>query len=568
VPPGSEVASERSVFGAAPHPLYFAAVTDIALIPSIGLIVGVSALCVMLARLIRMPSIVAYILAGLLLGPVTGWLTVSHTLELVAEVGIALLLFLVGLELSLDKIRDVGKVAIVAGIGQVVLTAAGGLVIALALGFEFMEALFLATALTFSSTVVVVKLLDQKRELNSLYGRIAVGIFLVQDLVVVLVLTFLAGLTTPASMELSGIATGLLRAFGGMALLLVAALVASRYLLQPVFRWVSSTPDALFIWSISWCFLFVLGAEVMQLSLEIGAFLAGLSLAQLPYHHVLQRRVHPLMNFFIAVFFVTLGIRMEVGAALDYWLPTLVLSLFVLLGNPLIFMVIIARFGYGERTAFMTSVTVAQISEFSFIFAGMGVAAGLIGTDILSVTAVVGLITIGVSAYMILYNEPLYRTVRKIGLLKPFRAAQKDDEPPTKELSDHVIVVGMNALGLGLVEALKQRGERVLAIDTDPAKLERLDVTTLNGSVDDPVLLEEAGLERAKLLVSALQIQDINNLLAYRCRQAGVPASIHAFDRSVVGDLRELGATHLMMSKNNGIKRIAKELRNAGVLGQ
>jgi Kef-type K+ transport system membrane component KefB len=541
-------------------------VTDLAFLPSIGLIVGTAALCVLVARLVNMPSIVAYIIAGLLLGPVTGWLTVSDVLEVIAEVGIALLLFLVGLELSIDKIRDVGKVAVFAGLGQVAFTAAGGLALSLLLGFDLLESVFLAVALTFSSTVVVVKLLDQKRELNALYGRIAVGIFLVQDLVVIAVLTLLSGLATPESMEPAAIARGMAQAFGGMALLLVVALLASRYLLPRVFRWISSTPDALFIWSLCWCFVFVLGAEVLHLSLEIGAFLAGLSLAQLPYSHLLQRRVHPLMNFFIAVFFVTLGIRMETGAALDYWMPTLILSLFVLIGNPLIFMFIIARFGYSERTSFMTSVTVAQISEFSFIFAGMGVGAGLIRSEILSVTAVVGLVTIATSAYMILYSERLYAIVRRLGLLRPFRAAQEREPEHVELLSDHVIVVGMNALGLQLVEQLARRGEVVLAVDIDPAKLEALEVATLSGSVDDPMLMEEAGLERAKLLVSALQIEDVNALLAYRCAQAGVPSSIHAFDRSVVEDLRALDVSHLMVSKNIGIKRIARELQRAGIL--
>jgi Kef-type K+ transport system membrane component KefB len=544
-------------------------VFELPIVRDLGLIVVVGALCLIVGQRLRTPSIVAYIVAGLLLGPVTGLIEASEAVDLIAEVGIALLLFLVGLELSLARIRDVGKVAVVAGIGQVIFTAAGGLGLALLLGFGVMESVFIATALTFSSTVVVVKLLDQKGELNALYGRIAVGIFLVQDLVVIVILTFLAGLGEADQLQAGEMAGGLAVAFGGMAALLAVALLSARYILPRLFALVAGAPEPLFIWSLCWCFLFVLGAEALNLSLEIGAFLAGVSLAQLPYNHEFQRRVHPLMNFFIAVFFVSLGIQMQVGAAVSHLASASALSLFVLIGNPLIFMLIITRLGYGERPAFLTSVTVAQISEFSFIFAGVGMAAGLIGPEILSLITVVGLITIGISSYMILYNHELYAWTQRIGLLRPFRASGgSGDEPESEEvLRDHVIVVGMNHMGRRIAEELRERGETVLAIDTDPRKLEGLDSRTLLGNAEYPAVLEEAGLEHARLLVSALQIEATNNLLTYRARDAGVPVAIHAFDQSVLHGLERLGADHLIRSKNLGIRRIADRLREMGVLG-
>jgi Kef-type K+ transport system membrane component KefB len=546
---------------------------ELPIVRDLGLIVVVGAACLVLGQRLRTPSIVAYIVAGLLLGPLTGLISESEAVHLIAEVGIALLLFLVGLELSLDRIRDVGKVAVVAGLGQVVFTAAGGLGLALLLGFGWLESIFIATALTFSSTVVVVKLLDQKRELNALYGRIAVGIFLVQDLVVIVILTFLAGLGEAEQLEAGRMAGGLATAFLGMGALLAVALLASRYVLPRLFRWVAGAPEPMFIWSLCWCFLLVLAAEAMSLSLEIGAFLAGLSLAQLPYNHEFRRRVHPLMNFFIAVFFVSLGIQMQLGAALSHLFSASALSLFVLIGNPLIFMLIITRLGYGERPAFLTSVTVAQISEFSFIFAGVGLAAGLIGPEILSVITVVGIITIGVSSYMILYNHQLYECVRRKGLLRPFQArrrgkgARRDVPEAPDGHAGHVIVVGMNHMGRRIAEGLVAAGTDVLAIDTDPRKLEGLPCDTLLGNVEYPAVLEEAGLEEAALLVSALQIEGTNNLLTYRARDAGVPVSVHAFDRSVMPALERLGAEHLIHSKNLGVRRIAEKLREMGVLG-
>lgn len=547
---------------------------DMELLRSLGFIVVVGAIFAFSGRFLKIPSIVSFIFAGLFLGPLTGLVSLNHTLELISEIGIALLLFLVGLELSFDRIKDVGKVAVVAGIGQVVFTAAGGLVICLLLQFTFIESLFLALALTFSSTVVVVKLLDHMGDLNKLYGRIAVGIFLVQDLVVVVLLTLLAGLAgleSDQEVDLAAIAGNLGLAFGGMTLILVIAMVASRYVLPKPFAWAARSPDAILIWALCWCFGLVLLAETMALSLEIGAFIAGMALAQLPYNGDLRHRLHPLMNFFIAIFFVTLGIRTELEEAMAAWPAALILSLFVLIGNPLIFLFIITRMSYSQRTAFRTSVTVAQISEFSFIFAAMGVASGLIGSTILSIVALVGIVTIAVSAYMILYSEALYRLCKRWGLLRIFpsrgSAGEEEGEEEEAERSGHIIVVGMNSLGRELVKRLVNHGEKVLAVDTDPGKLEGLSgAETFIGNVEYESVVVEIGLKHAKLVISALQIEDANHLLAYRCRAADVPCAIHAFDVSVVDELLELDTDYLLMPTADGVIRQVERLKEEGVL--
>lgn len=545
---------------------------DIQFFRNLGTIIVAAAVLVMLGRAVRMPAIVVYLVAGVLIGPLLGWVEMSPKLQMISEKGIALLLFLVGLELSFSKIRDVGKVALFAGIGQVVFTAAGGFVLCHFLGFNPMEGLFLATALTFSSTVVVVKLLDEKGELDGLYGRIAVGIFLVQDLVVIVILTFLAGLGEGGELNAMEMLAGFGRAFGGMVLLLVLSLLASRWLLPRPFHWAARSPKMMLVWALSWCFLLVQTAHAFGLSLEVGAFLAGLSLAQLPYNENLRRRVHPLMNLFIAVFFVSLGVRMDAAGAAANWWPTLVLAMFVLIGNPLIFIIIISRMGYSRRTSFLTSVTVAQISEFSFIFAGMGVSRGLIGGDILSITALVGVVTIAVSAYMILYNHQLYEWCRRTGLLDwRFLTGSGDDEKPEQGAHDerwsgHVIVVGMNTLGREIVKRLHEKGEKVLAVDTDPRKLAGLPGRQLLGSVEYLSVLQEAGLERARLLVSALRIEETNDLLAYRCQAAGVPSAIQAVDMSVTDSLLDLGVDYLMIPKVDGVKQQLVRLREMEVL--
>jgi Kef-type K+ transport system membrane component KefB len=541
-------------------------VADPELLRTLGYMLVAAALVVLAAERLKFPSIVGYILTGLVLGPLTGLLAVGEAIHVISEVGIVLLLFLVGLELSLDKIRDVGRVAVVGGLMQMVITSGVGFGLGRLLGFATMPSVFIAIALTFSSTVVVVKLLEQKKELHSLYGRIGVGMLLMQDLAVILVLTFLAGLGTPEATSLPAIASSLGLAFGGTILVVGLALGAARWVLPWAFAWIAASPAGLFIWSLCWCFLLVLVAELLHLSPEIGAFLAGVSLAQLPYSHSLRRRVHPLMSFFLAIFFVALGIQMELGAAMEQLPAALVLSAVVLLGKPLLFMWLVARSGYGRQTAFLTGITLAQISEFSFIAVAAGLSVGLIDESILSLVGLVGLVTIAVSSYLIQYSGQLLARAEATGFTRLFGAPQDPEETPEEVLRDHVIVVGMNSLGKCLVHDLAGRGERVLAIDTDARKLQDLPCSTLLGSTEYVSVLEEANLPEAKILISALQIEDANNLLAYWCRVYGVPASIHAFDRSVVDELREIGVSHLMVSKNTGVRRIAAELRSTGVL--
>jgi Kef-type K+ transport system membrane component KefB len=565
---------------------------DILLLETLGIVILTATLAVLAARFIQVPPIVAYLVAGLLLGPWLGLLpTVEHSpgteaidlvadaheqevlgeqIAVVSEIGIVLLLFLVGLELSLDKIREVGKVAVAAGIGQVVFTASGGTVLAMLLGFNLITSLFLATALTFSSTVVVVKVLDQKGELDSLYGRIAVGIFLVQDLVVIAVLTILAGLGTSGeeTLQWQTVAVGIVKAFAGMALLTLLALLASRYVLPRPFSWVSKSNQAVLVWSLAWCLILVGMAELLQLSVEIGAFLAGLSLAQLPAAHDLRRRVHPLMSFFIAVFFVSLGAQMEFGSALQQWWPAVVFSLFVLIGNPLIFMLIIARFGYDRRTCFYTSVTVAQISEFSFIFAALGMRSGYIDASVLSLIAVVGLLTIVASVYMMIYNRQLYEFFDRRGWLELFGApppASTSGLHREEVRSGHIIIVGMNALGRQLANKLTARGEQVLAIDTDPRKLAGLTCRTMIGNVDYLSLLLEAGLPEAKLVITCLMIEEVNQLLAYRCQGMGVPVAVHVYDHSVHPHKVGLKPACAFDSKEAADRQIEQQLSQLGV---
>jgi Kef-type K+ transport system membrane component KefB len=529
--------------------------TELSLLLNLGFIVITAAVCAFCGKLVKMPSIVAYIIAGMALGPGLGVVQLDDSLALISELGIALLLFLVGLELSLQKIKDLGRVAFILGGLQVLLTATGGFLISMLMGFRLMEAIFMAATVTFSSTVVVIKLLDQKGATSRLFGRIAISLFLAQDIVVIIGLTILSGLGSGESIELLELLKGLGVAFGGMVVLLLVSLLAARYVLPKPFAWASRSPDTVFIWALCWCFLVVLLAHQFHLSVEIGAFLAGIAIAQLPIHEDLHRRLHPLMTFFVAVFLVTLGVKMDLSVLGEIWKPALGLSIFVIIGKPLIVFFILSRLRYSEYTAFQTAIASGQVSEFAFILLGLGAGAGLIQGVVVSLGGLVGIFTIAISSYLIIYSDPLYHMFQRLQLLKLFKAKQTPDVEELHLHAGHIIVVGMNSLGRELVNKLSARGETVLAIDTDPRKLEGLPgAITVIGSVEYQAVVEEIGLRHARLVVSALQIEDTNHLLAYRCRSAGVPCAIHAFDVSVIDDLLELDTDYMFMPAVDGVR--------------
>ncbi|HEX6307169.1 MAG TPA: cation:proton antiporter [Longimicrobiales bacterium] len=538
--------------------------TDFPVLQSLGYILFTAAAAVLLLRQARVPTLVAYMAAGILLGPVGGVLTVTDSVELIADVGIALLLFLVGLELSLDKIRGIGRVSLLGGALQMAVCGAIGWLVGAAFGVNAGTAVLLALAVAFSSTVVVVKLLGQKRELSELHGRIAVGILLAQDAAVAIALTLFAALQGPQGGGVGPLLRGGGIALAGMLLLAGAAAIGARWVLPRLLAWVRSSTETVFIWSLAWCFLFIVLAESVNLSVELGAFIAGIGLAQLHVAVELRRRVQPLVNFFLAVFFVSLGLHMDPASALDRWPLILALCAIVVLVKPAVLYLTIPRFGFDRRTAFLASVSLGQMSEFSFILATLAASAGVLDTGMQSVITVSGLITIALSSYLILGADALYE--RLGGSVARDEGASTAVGPDLERLEDHVVVVGMNSLGVRIVQELARRGETVIAIDTDPAKLIRLPSHTLLGSIDDRGVLEEANFGSARLVVSALQIEDTNNLLAYRCRRAGVPISINAYDPALIEELKQLGTDHIMVPKHDGTRQLALRLRDAGVL--
>jgi Kef-type K+ transport system membrane component KefB len=545
--------------------------TDFPVLVDLGLVVLGATAVLAASRPLGVPPLLGYMVAGLVLGPALGLLGPSPSTELFSKLGIALLLFVVGLEMSLEKIRVIGKTAVLVGLVQVGITFLLGAGLGRILGFSGGAVPMIGLVAAFSSTVVVIKLLDRGGDLASLHGRLAVGILLVQDVLVAVALTVLGSLGPGVGVEVNAW-SGLALSLVGIAGLSLVGAAAARWVLPGLTRWLSETPEGLFVAALAWVFAFILAAETVQVSIELGAFIAGVVLAQLPYNDELRRRTHPLVDFFLAVFFVSLGARMDPVAMAVQWPAALALSAFVILGKPALLLVLLRMAGQTPRVSFLAGLTLGQISEFAFIMSALAATAGLVDDGFFGFVALVGFVTIGVSAVAVPRGPSLFRALEGLGLARLLPTHRSGRAGSAEESSDewagHVVVVGMNHLGRTLVRRFVALGEDVVAVDTDAGKLAGLDgADTFLGDVTSLAVVEETGIPRAKLVVSALQIEDVSSLLAYRCRRMGVPVSIHAFHSSMVAELLEIGVDHLMISKLDGIRPMKEAFRRLGVTG-
>ena len=376
----------------------------------IALLLAAAASIGALAIRLRQPLILAYIVVGILAGPVAlGWITVHDPLDLLAQVGVAVLLFTVGLKLDLHLVRRLGAVALATGLGQLFFTILFGYLLGLALGMDHLKAIYIAVALTFSSTIIIVKLLSDKKELDSLHGRIAVGFLIVQDIAVLIAMMTMSTLNMA---EADGIAAtlGMITLKLAVAGLLLTAVM--RYVLPRLLDLVARSQELMLLFAIAWGVALASLGEMFGFSKEVGAFLAGFSLATSPYREAMSGRLNPVRDFLLLFFFLDLGAKLEFQAFEGQIVAALVLSAFVLIGNPLIVMAIMGYMGYRKRTGFMAGLTVAQISEFSIVFVAMGVSLGHVGGDALGLVTLVGLVTISVCTYLVLNSQILYEKLK------------------------------------------------------------------------------------------------------------------------------------------------------------
>ncbi len=494
----------------------------------ISLIVVTATVLGLIARLLKQPVILAYVLAGVLLGPAAlNLIDETRTVHTLSSFGIAFLLFLVGLELDLRKLKSLGKVSLLLGLGQVLFTSGIGYVLVRLFGFGAVPAAYIAIALTFSSTIIIVKLLTEQRALESLYGRIAIGMLLVQDLIAMFALISLTGFT--ASAGAPSWSEFILIGLRG-AMLFSFAILASVFMLPKVFDWLAKSTELLLLASIAWCFIFSLVTASVGFSLEIGALLAGLSLAPLPYNLEIVGRIRSLRDFFITIFFVVLGGQLTLASLSGLKTELVVLSLFVLIGNPLIVMVIMRAMHYRKRTGFLVGLTMAQVSEFSLIIMALGLKLGHVSPAAVSLVTFIGIVTITGSSYLVTHGERLYRYLAPLLSIFDTPASSVEESGGDPQLADHAVVFGYHRLGERFVRALKRLGLKLLVIDFDPeiiAKLRRLNIPCLYGDASDLDMHERANLKNARLVISTIPDVSDNLMLLKDLKRQGTPVPVY-----------------------------------------
>lgn len=523
-----------------------------------ALLLILSALAGVLAVRLRQPVLIAYIVVGILAGPaVFGVVQSQDQIALLAQVGVAVLLFVVGLKLDLHSVRHIGPVALATGLGQLGFTILVGFALILLLGRSPMEALYVAVALTFSSTIIIVKLLSDKRELDTLHGRIAVGFLIVQDIAVVLAMVAMSALRGAGEAAALEVALALVARVSVAAALMF---VLMRYVTPRVVEAMAGSQELLLVFAIAWGTGLAALGEWAGFSKEAGAFLAGFSLASTGYREAIAARLTGIRDFLLLFFFIDLGAKLDFSVLGGELGLAAILSAFVLIGNPLIVMAIMGYMGYRRRTGFLAGLTVAQISEFSIVFVAMGISLGHVGQEALGLTTLVGVVTIALSTYMILYSHALYeRLAPWLGVFerrRPFRelAVERQRRP---EEAPEVIVFGLGRYGARLMARLRGAGVNVLGVDFDPETvraLRRQGLAVRFGDGEDPAFLETLPLAGASWVVSTLPQWESHRALLHALREAG-------FGGRVAGVARD--AAHGTALERAGVARILNPFDDA-----
>ena len=532
---------------------------------------------------LRQPMIVSFIAVGVLTGPsVLDIVQSRENVELLAELGVAVLLFLVGLKLDLKLVRSLGRVSLATGLGQVLFTSVIGFGIGLALGLDRLTSLYVAVALTFSSTIIIVKLLSDKKEVDSLHGRIAIGFLIVQDLVVVLSMMVLSafGMGPQAASGghvLTHIATVMMY---GVAMLVLVGLFI-RFLATPLITRIARSPELLITFAIGWAALLAALGNYLGFSKELGGLLAGVSLASTPFREAIVARLASLRDFLLLFFFISLGMHLDLGRLGTQLFPAIIFSLFVLIGNPLIVMIIMGAMGYRKRTSFLAGLTVAQISEFSLIFMSMGLLLGHVAPESLALVTLVGLVTIALSVYLITYSHTLY------GWLEPLLGVFDRRVPVPEEAHDQqvlckerydILLFGLGRYGAALAEHLIKEGFCLLGVDFNPEEVRRwrqLGYAAVYGDASDQEFIGSLPLKGAKCVVSAISQHDLGLthedprlVLMEELRRQRFSGKIavsmqRTIDREEINMLEARGADFVLLPYYDAAQQAAQRLKGA-----
>ena len=477
----------------------------------ISVLVLLAAAVGFLGLLARQPLVVAFIAVGVLAGPdALGLVSSTDFIETLSQISIAVLLFLVGLKLDVSLVRNLGKVAVATGLGQITFTVIFGFAICLALGIDWLTAVYVAVALTFSSTIIIVKLLSDKQEISALHGKIALGFLIVQDIFVVLAMVTLSAVGVGLGGEEGSALADVALVFAGGAAMVGFVVLFIRYAADPLLGMISRSPELMVIFAVGWAAGLAAAGDAVGFGKELGGLLAGVSLASTQYREAISSRLTSLRDFLLLFFFISLGAGLNLSVLGEQVGAAIVLSLFVLIGNPLIVLAIMGYMGYRKRTGFLAGLTVAQISEFSLIFMAMGVTVGHVSDSAMGLVTLVGLVTIALSVYMITWSHKLYDWLEPLlGIFErrhAWREAEDANAGGSTQRPDFV-VFGLGRYGCRIGAGLKSQGYDVLGIDFDPeaiANWREMGMSAAYGDATDPEFVAHIDLTGVRAVVSAV----------------------------------------------------------------
>lgn len=510
----------------------------------IGLVFVFAALVAFIARLIKQPLIPAYIIAGLILGPIG--LSIIHDttiIKSISEIGIIFLLFIVGMEMDLKSLRNIGWTTLIVGSVQVVLTFLLGYFTALNfLGFDGLNSIYAGLVLAFSSTMIVVKLLSDENELNTLHGRIIVGVLFLQDIFVILALTILMG-TSTFSFEL--VYPIILKFLG----LLLIAFLLNRFVVKKVFGFAAKSQELLFLLSLAICFLFVFLAYLFGFSISIGAFIAGITIASLPYNLNIVAKISSLKDFFSVVFFVGLGLQLGIVNFDLVFIPLLAFLLITFLFKPLIILILLSILGYDKRIAFTSAISLAQLSEFSLILV---MYLSNVNEVLFTTTILAAVISIGLTAYLIKYELELFLKIAP--LMRLFERMSLIKRNGRKELNEkkQVILFGYHRLGQVLLKKLILLKKNALVIDYNPEAIHKLrekKISAVYGDMANQELLNEINFDSVKIIISTVpKLNDTIMMLDYlKARNINAQTFVTANDLDDALTLYKNGTNYVIL---------------------
>lgn len=517
------------------------------------------------AKILKQPLIIGYIFTGLIVGPY--FLNILKSIEMVeflSKLGITSLLFIVGLGLNPKVLKDLGLVSLVTGMGQIIFTSLIGFLISLALGFNIVSSIYISIALTFSSTIIVLKLLSDKGDLGKMYGQISIGFLLVQDIVATIILVIVSGISTLQGTNIYEILLNLFLLISKGVLLLILIFVFSTKILSRFNKFISDSQEYLFIFATSWGMFISYLYYISGLSIEIGALVAGITLSMTPYSYEVASRLRPLRDFFIILFFILLGSQMTFLNIVNLIVPSTILSLFVLIGNPLIVFILMNFLGYTKKTSFMAGLTVAQISEFSLILISLALKVKHINSDILSLITLVGVITISGSSYLILYSEKIYKKISKF--LNFFTIKKNIYDKTSKHPVYHAIIFGYKRAGPEFSKVFDDMNLKYLVVDINPdviEHLENLKIPCEYGDATDAEFLLDLPFSKCKIVISTMPDHEANLLVVRTVRKINETTIVvvMADTTSNAKRLYEEGASNVILTQYVGAKKASEMIK-------